>query len=126
MTKFRSTTVLLVRRDNKVCLVSDGQVTVQDTVVKSTASKVKRAGKGQVLVGFVQRADEGCAQSIVLGARIIHGVKCFFCPQAQFGVMGVPKVVPVDMYTLIVSDLDFFEALHIRNDPFPDPFDRVT
>lgn len=57
----RSTTVLLVRRDDKVCLISDGQVTVQDTVIKSTASKVKRAGKGQVLVGFAGGAADALA-----------------------------------------------------------------
>ncbi len=61
MTKTRSTTVLLVRRDSDVCLVSDGQVTVQDTVIKSTASKVKRAGKGQVLVGFAGGAADALA-----------------------------------------------------------------
>jgi ATP-dependent HslUV protease subunit HslV len=47
-----STTVLLVRRDGRTCMASDGQVTVGDAVIKATASKVKRAGKGKVLVGF--------------------------------------------------------------------------
>jgi ATP-dependent HslUV protease, peptidase subunit HslV len=49
----RSTTVLLVRRDGRTCMASDGQVTVGEAVMKSTAVKVKRAGKGgRVLVGF--------------------------------------------------------------------------
>ena len=48
----RSTTVLLVRRDGKVCMASDGQVTMGDAIVKSSAAKVKRTGKGKVLVGF--------------------------------------------------------------------------
>ena len=48
----RSTTVLLVRRDGKVCMASDGQVTMGDAVVKSGAAKVRRTGKGKVLVGF--------------------------------------------------------------------------
>lgn len=61
MTNARSTTVLLVRREGQVCLVSDGQVTVQDTIIKSTASKVKRAGKGQVLVGFAGGAADALA-----------------------------------------------------------------
>lgn len=61
MAKMRSTTVLLVRRDDQVCLVSDGQVTVQDTVIKGTASKVKRAGKGQVVVGFAGGAADALA-----------------------------------------------------------------
>lgn len=57
----RSTTVLLVRRDDSVCMVSDGQVTVQDTVIKSTARKVQRAGKDQVLVGFAGGAADALA-----------------------------------------------------------------
>ncbi|MFQ5526872.1 MAG: ATP-dependent protease subunit HslV [Thermoanaerobaculia bacterium] len=61
MTDYRSTTVLLVRRNDEVCMVSDGQVTVQDTVIKSSASKVKRAGKGAVLVGFAGGAADALA-----------------------------------------------------------------
>ena len=48
----RSTTVLLVRRDGKVCMASDGQVTLGDAVVKHSAAKVKRTARGKVLVGF--------------------------------------------------------------------------
>jgi len=48
----RSTTVLLVRRDGKVCMGSDGQVTVGDAVIKHSASKVKRTSRGKVVVGF--------------------------------------------------------------------------
>lgn len=47
MSEFKSTTVLLVRRDDKVCLAGDGQVTFNNTVIKSGASKIKRAGKGK-------------------------------------------------------------------------------
>lgn len=57
----RSTTVLLVRRNDQICLVSDGQVTAQDTIIKGSASKVKRAGKGQVLVGFAGGAADALA-----------------------------------------------------------------
>jgi ATP-dependent HslUV protease, peptidase subunit HslV len=52
MDRLRSTTVLLVRRDGRVCMASDGQVTMDNAVVKTGANKVKRAGKGKVLVGF--------------------------------------------------------------------------
>lgn len=61
MTTTHSTTVLLVRRGDSVCLASDGQVTVGDAVVKRTASKVQRAGKGKVLVGFAGGAADGLA-----------------------------------------------------------------
>lgn len=62
MSEFRSTTVLLVRRDGRTVMASDGQVTLADTVVKNSASKVKRAGKGgSVLVGFAGGAADGLA-----------------------------------------------------------------
>ena len=61
MTVTHSTTVLLVRRDGRLCMASDGQVTMNNTVVKAGASKVKRAGKGKVLVGFAGGAADGLA-----------------------------------------------------------------
>jgi ATP-dependent HslUV protease, peptidase subunit HslV len=67
MDTFASTTVLLVRRDGRVCMASDGQVTMnQNTVVKSGAKKIRRAGKGKVLVGFAG----GGADTLALFARL--------------------------------------------------------
>ncbi len=57
----RATTVLLVRRDGNVAMASDGQVTLGNAVMKSGAAKVKRAGKGRVLVGFAGGAADGLA-----------------------------------------------------------------
>lgn len=56
-----STTVLLVRRGGSTVMASDGQVTLGDTVVKTTANKVKRVGRGDVLVGFAGSAADGLA-----------------------------------------------------------------
>jgi ATP-dependent HslUV protease subunit HslV len=61
MSTFASTTVLMVRRADRVCLVSDGQVTFNEAVIKATARKVQRAGKGKVLVGFAGGAADGLA-----------------------------------------------------------------
>jgi ATP-dependent HslUV protease, peptidase subunit HslV len=61
MPTLRSTTVLLVRRDGRVCMASDGQVTLGDAVVKGSAAKVKRVGKGGVLVGFAGGGADGLA-----------------------------------------------------------------
>jgi ATP-dependent HslUV protease, peptidase subunit HslV len=67
MDTFVSTTVLLVRRDGRVCMASDGQVTMnQNTIVKSGAKKIRRAGKGKVLVGFAG----GGADTLALFARL--------------------------------------------------------
>jgi ATP-dependent HslUV protease, peptidase subunit HslV len=48
----RSTTVLLVRRNGKVAMAGDGQVTLGETVIKGNARKVRRIYNGQILVGF--------------------------------------------------------------------------
>ena len=61
MSDFKSTTVLMVRRGGDVCMASDGQVTLNNTVIKAGASKVKRAGKGKVLIGFAGGAADGLA-----------------------------------------------------------------
>ncbi|HEX9241187.1 MAG TPA: ATP-dependent protease subunit HslV [Anaeromyxobacter sp.] len=47
-----ATTVLCVRRDGKVAMASDGQVTLDKTVMKATARKVRRLAEGAVLAGF--------------------------------------------------------------------------
>ncbi|AGI27029.1 ATP-dependent protease subunit HslV [Candidatus Portiera aleyrodidarum] len=46
------TTIVSVRRNNKVAIAGDGQVTLGNTVIKSNASKVRKVYKGQVLSGF--------------------------------------------------------------------------
>lgn len=51
-TRIRSTTVIAVRRDGKVAMAGDGQVTAGNTVVKGNARKVRRIYDGKVLTGF--------------------------------------------------------------------------
>ena len=48
----RSTTVLLVRRDGRVAMAGDGQVTVGETVMKASAKKVRRLYNDKILAGF--------------------------------------------------------------------------
>ena len=48
----RSTTILALRRDGRVVMAGDGQVTMGNTVVKAGAVKVRRLFEDQVLVGF--------------------------------------------------------------------------
>ncbi len=50
--RLRSTTILLVRRDGRVAMAGDGQVTLGDTVVKSGARKVRRLFNDRILAGF--------------------------------------------------------------------------
>lgn len=49
---FRATTILAVHKDGRVALGGDGQVTLGDTVMKSSASKVRKLRDGKVLAGF--------------------------------------------------------------------------
>jgi len=49
---WRSTTVLAVKKDGKVVMAADGQVTYGSTVMKGTAKKVRKIGEGKVLAGF--------------------------------------------------------------------------
>ena len=50
-----------VRREGRVAFAADGQVTIEDTVVKSTAHKVQKVFDGQVLVGFAGASADAMA-----------------------------------------------------------------
>lgn len=52
MEQYRGTTILCVRRDNKVAIGGDGQVTLGNTIIKGNARKVRRLYNGQVIGGF--------------------------------------------------------------------------
>jgi ATP-dependent HslUV protease subunit HslV len=52
MESMHGTTILCVRREGKVVLAGDGQVTLGTTVMKATARKVRRLGDGRVVAGF--------------------------------------------------------------------------
>ena len=46
------TTIVLVRKNNEVVVASDGQVSMGNTVIKSTANKVRKIEKRNVIAGF--------------------------------------------------------------------------
>ncbi|MBU4445168.1 ATP-dependent protease subunit HslV [bacterium] len=48
----RSTTVIGIRRDGKVAMGSDGQVTIGNTVMKHNTSKIRKLYNDKILVGF--------------------------------------------------------------------------
>jgi ATP-dependent HslUV protease subunit HslV len=50
--KIRSTTILVVRKNGKVAMAGDGQVTLGTTVMKSNAKKVRTIYGGKILCGF--------------------------------------------------------------------------
>ena len=56
--RWRATTILSVRKDGRVAMGGDGQVTVGDTVMKAHANKVRTLGKGRVVAGFAGAAAD--------------------------------------------------------------------
>lgn len=52
MDQFRGTTIVSVRRGNKVVIGGDGQVSQGNTILKGNARKVRRLYKDQVIAGF--------------------------------------------------------------------------
>ena len=52
MEQFRGTTIVSVRRDGKVAIAGDGQVSMGNTVMKGNARKVRRLAGGRVIAGF--------------------------------------------------------------------------
>jgi ATP-dependent HslUV protease, peptidase subunit HslV len=56
--RVRSTTILGVRRNGKVALGGDGQVSVGETIMKSNAMKVRTLAGGKLLAGFAGAAAD--------------------------------------------------------------------
>lgn len=52
MEQFHGTTILSVRRKNKVVIGGDGQVSMGNTIIKSNARKIRRIYHDQVIAGF--------------------------------------------------------------------------
>src|SRR3990172_9378756 len=56
-----STTILSVRRDGRVAMGGDGQVTLGQTAIKHDAKKIRALGDGKVLCGFAGSAADAFA-----------------------------------------------------------------
>ena len=50
--QWRATTILSIRKDNRIIMIGDGQVSRGSTIVKGNARKVRRLDKGRVITGF--------------------------------------------------------------------------
>jgi ATP-dependent HslUV protease subunit HslV len=57
----RATTVLCVRRDGKIAMAGDGQVTLGENVIKHTARKIRRLYNDQILAGFAGSTGDALA-----------------------------------------------------------------
>ena len=79
---WHGTTILSLRKDGKVVIAGDGQVSFGQTVLKSNAKKLRRLGGGTVLAGFAgatadarSRPHAGPRRAAAVGARrrLAHG-----------------------------------------------------
>ena len=61
LNRLHHTTVCCVRRGERVAMGSDGQVTLEHTVMKAGARKVRRMYGGRVLAGFAGSSADGMA-----------------------------------------------------------------
>jgi ATP-dependent HslUV protease subunit HslV len=52
MATWHGTTILLVHKEKEIVIAGDGQVSLGQTVIKKSARKVRRLGKGGVIAGF--------------------------------------------------------------------------
>ena len=52
MEQFRGTTIVSVRRNGKVAIAGDGQVSLGNTIMKGNAKKVRTLASGKVIAGF--------------------------------------------------------------------------
>ncbi|HWQ32949.1 MAG TPA: ATP-dependent protease subunit HslV [Blastocatellia bacterium] len=59
--RVRSTTILAVRRNAQVVIAGDGQVTMGDTIMKSSARKVRRLYNDKVIAGFAGASADAFA-----------------------------------------------------------------
>ncbi len=57
-TTFHATTIVCVRRNGKVAMAGDGQVTMGNTKMKKKAEKVRRLKNGKILAGFAGSAAD--------------------------------------------------------------------
>ena len=59
--KSRSTTILTVRRDGRVAIGGDGQVTFGSTIMKSDTRKIRKLLNGEVITGFAGSTADAVA-----------------------------------------------------------------
>jgi len=68
--KWRSTTIIAVRRDGVTALAGDGQITVGETVFKNTTIKLRRMREGKVIAGYAGAAADALALFERLEAKL--------------------------------------------------------
>jgi ATP-dependent HslUV protease subunit HslV len=68
--RWHGTTILSVRKDGRVVIAGDGQVSMGQTIVKSNARKVRRLAGGSVMAGFAGATADAMALFERLEAKL--------------------------------------------------------
>ena len=110
---FHATTIVSVRRNGRVVVAGDGQVTLGTTVMKANARKVRRLGRdGQVLAGFAGAAADAFTLFELFEAKLEkHGqltraaveLAKDWRTERRFGKLEALLVVAVAETSLVVS-----------------------
>lgn len=56
--KYKATTILGILHNGKVAIAGDGQVTLEDTIMKKSANKIRRLDEDKILAGFAGSAAD--------------------------------------------------------------------
>lgn len=67
---FHGTTVLALRKDGRVIVAGDGQITMNDTIVKHRAKKVRRIYQDRIIVGFAGATADALTLSEKLETKL--------------------------------------------------------
>ena len=67
---WHGTTILCVQKDGKTVIAGDGQVSLGDTVIKTSAKKVRRLGDGSLIAGFAGATADALTLFERLEARL--------------------------------------------------------
>jgi len=67
---WHGTTILTIRKDGRVVIAGDGQVSLGATIIKSNARKVRQIGKGDVIGGFAGATADAFTLFERLGAKL--------------------------------------------------------
>jgi len=89
--RFRSTTIVAVRRDGRAALAGDGQVSLGQTVLKDKARKVRRIADGKVIVGFAGATADAFAllERLELGRVLLCDVPHLVCTLGKTRAQGI-------------------------------------
>lgn len=70
ITDFHGTTILAVRRSDRIAVAGDGQVTLNNIVIKHHAKKVRKIYNGRIIVGFAGATADALNLSEKLEAKL--------------------------------------------------------